>query len=343
MTSSYPGLYSLVADYFGPELRGRVYGLLQLSQPMGYMLGLVLATTLSGLIGWRAVFYLTGSLGIVLAGVILLVVRDAPRGQTEPELADLEQMGVYKFDLKVALGLFRKRSLLLLFAQGFVGVFPWNVITYWFFRYLETERGYASGEVLTTMGLAILVLSTGYFVGGALGDALFKRTRRGRLLVSMTAVLIGAVLLSVTMRIPVGQRLVFMLMLSATALFMPFSSPNVVSTVYDITLPEVRSTALAVQYFIENGGAALAPLLAGYMAVRGFPGRCASCRYPYLPGCSRRAFWPWPPTWCRGTSNSSEQDLEARAAMERRISQPRRQPDRCPDRIRRDARRFPMT
>jgi MFS family permease len=266
--SSYPGLYSLVADYFGPELRGRVYGLLQLSQPMGYMFGLILATTLSGLIGWRAVFYLTGSLGIVMAAVILLVVRDAPHGHSEPELADLDQMGVYKFDSKLALGLFRKPSLLLLFAQGFVGVFPWNVITYWFFRYLETERGYASQEVLMTMGLAILVLSAGYFVGGALGDALFRRTPRGRLLVSMTGVLIGAMLLSITMRIPVGQKSIFMIMLSATALFMPFSSPNVVSTVYDITLPEVRSTALAVQYFIENGGAALAPLLAGYMAVR---------------------------------------------------------------------------
>jgi MFS family permease len=266
--SSYPGLYSLIADYFGPELRGRVYGLLQLSQPMGYMLGLVLATMLGGLIGWRAVFYITGTLGIVLAGVILLVVRDAPRGRTEPELADLEQVGVYKFDFRLATGLFRKPSLLMLFAQGFVGVFPWNVITYWFFRYLETERRYDSQEVLMTMGLAIIVLSSGYFVGGALGDALFRRTRRGRLLVSMTAVLIGAVLLSITMRIPIGEKGLFMLMLSATALFMPFSSPNVVSTVYDITLPEVRSTALAVQYFIENGGAALAPLLAGYMAVR---------------------------------------------------------------------------
>jgi MFS family permease len=40
----------------------------------------------------------------------------------------------------------------------------------------------------------------------------------------------------------------------------------VISTVYDITLPEVRSTALAIQYFIENGGAALAPLLAGFIA-----------------------------------------------------------------------------
>jgi MFS family permease len=54
----------------------------------------------------------------------------------------------------------------------------------------------------------------------------------------------------------------------ATALFIPFASPNVISTVHDITLPEVRSTALSIQYFIENAGAALAPLLAGLIAVQ---------------------------------------------------------------------------
>jgi len=32
--------------------------------------------------------------------------------------------------------------------------------------------------------------------------------------------------------------------------------PNIISTVYDVTVPEVRSTALAVQYLIGNAGAA---------------------------------------------------------------------------------------
>jgi MFS family permease len=127
--SSYPGLYSLISDYFGPELRGKVYGLLQVSQPFGHMAGLVVATLLATSIGWRSVFYITGSLGIVLAVVIFFAVKEAPRGKSEPELADLEQIEVYRFDKKVAMGLFKKRTLLLLFAQGFVGVFPWNVIT----------------------------------------------------------------------------------------------------------------------------------------------------------------------------------------------------------------------
>jgi MFS family permease len=266
--SSYPGLYSLISDYFGPSIRGKVYGLLQLTQPLGYMLGLIVATLLSAVVGWRGVFYVTGSLGVLLSMVIFFGVREAPRGKSEPELADLEQIGIYRFDRKVALGLFRKRSLLLLFAQGFAGVFPWNVITYWFFRYLETERNYGPDAVLTTMVPVVLVLALGYFVGGAAGDFLFSRTPRGRLLVSMTAVLLGAVLLTITMNVPVEDQTLFLIMLMVTALFIPFAAPNVISTVYDVTLPEVRSTALAVQYFIESAGAALAPLLAGLIAVR---------------------------------------------------------------------------
>lgn len=264
--SSYPGLYSLIADYFDPKMRGKVYGLLQLSQPLGYMAGLLIATLLSGVIGWRGVFYITGSLGLVLAVVIFFGIKEAPRGRSEPEFANLEQIGIYRFDKKIALGLFKKKSLLLLFAQGFVGVFPWNVITYWIFRYLETERNYTSNQVLMTMAPAVLVLAAGYFIGGAAGDFFFKRTPRGRVLVSMAAVLIGAVLLTLTLRVPIENQSFFLIMLMATALFIPFASPNVVSTVYDITLPEVRSTALAIQYFIENAGAALAPLLAGFIA-----------------------------------------------------------------------------
>jgi len=232
------------------------------------MLGLVVATLLSGTVGWRGVFYITGSLGVLLSVVIFLGVREAPRGKSEPELADLEQIGIYRFDWKIALGLFRKRSLLLLFAQGFAGVFPWNVITYWFFRYLETERHYDQDAVLMTMVPTVLVLALGYFVGGAAGDFFFKRTPRGRALVSMTAVLLGAILLTVTMNVPLENQGVFLIMLMLTALFIPFAAPNVISTVYDVTLPEVRSTALAVQYFIESAGAALAPLLAGLIAVR---------------------------------------------------------------------------
>ncbi|HSN77524.1 MAG TPA: MFS transporter [Anaerolineae bacterium] len=266
--SSYPGIYSLISDYFGPRMRGRVIGLLQVAMPLGFLVGMLLALGLRDTIGWRGVFYITGTLGIVLAGVILVGVKEPARGGSEPELAGMEMSTTYRFSWPVARGLFRIRTLRLLFLQGFFGVFPWNVISFWFIAFLQTERGYDDASLYVTMAVAVIVLAIGYPVGGALGDALFKRTPRGRVIVSTVGVLVGAVLMWITLNVPTANQGLFLLMLALTALFIPFSSPNVVSTVSDVTVPEVRSTAISIQYLIESAGAALAPLMAGFIADR---------------------------------------------------------------------------
>jgi len=266
--SAYPGLYSLVADYFGPTLRGKIYGLLQLAQPMGYLIGMVMALIVAPLIGgWRQAFYITGTLGLVVAAFIYFGVKEMPRGKAEPEFEGMEEIGQFRFSWREAAQIFRKKTMWFVFLQGFVGVFPWNVITFFFFGYLMTDRGYDNNAVLATMAPVIFILAAGYFVGGYLGDWLFKRTHKGRIIISSLGVLLGAVFLYMAMTTPVDQPAAFFLWMSLTAIFMPLSSPNVVATVYDITVPEVRSTAQAVEYFVENIGAAFAPILAGVMSV----------------------------------------------------------------------------
>ncbi len=264
--SSYPGLYTLVADYFGPEMRSKVYGLLQLSQPIGYLLGMILALMVAPGIGWRNVFFITGGLGIVISVLIYFGVKEMPRGKAEPEFAGMEEMTQFKFSWAEAKQVFKKKTMWFVFLQGFAGVFPWNVITYFFFDYLAKERGYDEGSVLLTMGPVVLILASGYFIGGSLGDWAFKRTRKGRILVSSVGVIMGAVFLFLALNTPIEARGVFFIFMAFTAIFMPLSSPNVISTVYDVIVPEVRSTAQSVEYFIENSGAAFAPILAGVIA-----------------------------------------------------------------------------
>jgi MFS family permease len=265
--SAYPGLYSLIADYFGPNLRGKVYGFLQLAQPIGYLVGMILALMVAPGLGWnwRQVFYLTGGMGIVLAVLIYFGVKEMPRGQAEPEFENIQEMQKFEFSWDAAKDVLRKRTMWFVFLQGFAGVFPWNVITYWFFTYLERDRGYDSNSVLT-MAPIILILAAGYFVGGAAGDWLFKRTKKGRIIVSSVGVLMGAIFLFFALQTPLADRTTFFILMCLTAIFMPLSSPNVISTVYDVTVPEVRSTAQSVEYFIENFGAASAPLLAGFIS-----------------------------------------------------------------------------
>jgi MFS family permease len=265
--ASYPGIFSLLADYFGPRMRGKVYGLIQVAQPIGFMLGTLLATLLGGAMGWRSVFFITGGAGVILAIVILIGVREPRRGQAEPEMAGLEEISVQRIDKQVALGLLRKRSYLLLLTQGFFGSFPWQVLTFWFFRYLETERGYTPDEAMMNMLVAIVTLSVGYFSGGAVGDLFFRRTPRGRMLTAMVGVLAGAVFLVLTLSAPTGDQKLPLVPLALTGLTMSVAAPNVIATVQDVTEPEVRGTAQAMMSFADNIGSAVAPWLAGLIAV----------------------------------------------------------------------------
>ena len=140
------------------------------------------------------------------------------------------------------------------------------MITFFFFAYLEKERGYNADSILFTMGPVILILAAGYFVGGALGDLAFKYTNKGRIIVSCVGVLLGALFMYLAITTPIDAKNQFFIFMCLTAIFMPLSSSNVIATVYDVTVPEVRSTAQAVEYFIENAGAAFAPILTGFIA-----------------------------------------------------------------------------
>ncbi len=265
--SSYPGLYTLIADYFGPNLRGKIYGILQLAQPLGYLVGMILALMVAPAIGgWRSVFYITGSLGLVIALLIYLFVKEMPRGQAEPEFENMAEMQTFKFSWAEARDIFKKKTMWFVFLQGFAGVFPWNVITFFFFAYLEKERGYDANSILFTMAPVILILASGYFIGGALGDYAFKYSNKGRIIVSSIGVLMGALFMYLAITTPVEAKNQFFIFMCLTAVFMPLSSANVIATVYDVTVPEVRSTAQASEYFIENAGAAFAPIITGIIA-----------------------------------------------------------------------------
>jgi predicted MFS family arabinose efflux permease len=227
---------------------------------------MVLAMALGQAWGWRNLFYLTGGLGVLLALVILVGVKDKPRGSSEPELEGVEHLEKFKFEWKTVWALFKKKSLVVLFLQGFVGVFPWQVITYYIFFYLEKSRGYSQSAILLTMVPAVLIMAAGYPIGGILGDRLFKRTPNGRVFVGAAGVALGAILLWVAIKVPVQDQLAFGIALCAAALFIPFASPNVLSSFYDVTEPEIRATTNAVESFIESAGSATAPLLAGIIA-----------------------------------------------------------------------------
>jgi len=261
--SSYPGIGSLISDYFPPAQRSRIFGFLQLSIPLGYLLGLLLALNFSPIYGWRIIYLFTGAIGLLLAILLYFGVKDIPRGSSEPELSLLSNPDTAKAQWNNLPGLLKIRSLRYLFLQGFVGVLPWQVITFWSFRYLEVERNYSPEIISSIMIPAVLMIGAGYFLGGVFGDLAYKKLKTGRLIVSIAGIILGAIFLTITLSMPHEKIFAFRILLSITCFFIPLASPNIATSVYDVVLPEVRSTATSIQYFLGNLGSAFAPLLAG--------------------------------------------------------------------------------
>jgi len=108
-------------------------------------------------------------------------------------------------------------------------------------------------------------MAAGYPAGAGWGDRLFKRNKGGRLIASEIGIILGMIGLFLAMSTPNSQVLLFGILLAVTA-FLPFASPNIISTMYDVTLPEVRSSAQSIESLIETAGAWTAPILAGLIA-----------------------------------------------------------------------------
>jgi MFS family permease len=241
---------------------------MQTAGPIGFTVGFMLSTFLDPVIGWRNIFLITGSVGIIMSFIIFWGVEDRTRGAPEPELSQLEEIVEYRLTWRNIKELRRIKSLLFLIAHGFVGLFIWNVLVFWLFHYLRVERGYTSIAAMLTMLLVNSALVIGYFAGGYAGDQLFKQNQRGRMALAGAGTFIGGATLVTSFLLPVTSKGFFLILLFITGLCLACVSPNLVATMHDITLPEVRSTAQAFRQLFMDGGAAAAPYVAGLIAVR---------------------------------------------------------------------------
>ncbi len=101
-----PPSHSLISDYFPPERRATALSI----YAMGIYLGTMIAFLAGGYIqehfDWRTAFYLVGLPGIPLALLVLLTVREPPRGMSEHVAVDSTPVSTRE----VAVFLFGQRS-----------------------------------------------------------------------------------------------------------------------------------------------------------------------------------------------------------------------------------------
>ncbi|WP_395651562.1 spinster family MFS transporter [Brevundimonas sp.] len=75
--------YSLIADYFPPHQRARALAGFAFGIPLGMAAGTLVGGLLAATYGWRTAFIVVGLLGLVLAPLLRLTIRDPKRGGTD--------------------------------------------------------------------------------------------------------------------------------------------------------------------------------------------------------------------------------------------------------------------
>lgn len=76
--------YSLIADYFPPQQRARALAAFAFGIPLGTAAGTLVGGLLAATYGWRTSFIVVGLIGMLVAPLLRLTVRDPRRGATDP-------------------------------------------------------------------------------------------------------------------------------------------------------------------------------------------------------------------------------------------------------------------
>lgn len=75
--------YSLIADYFPPHQRARALAAFAFGIPLGMAAGTLVGGLLAATYGWRTAFIVVGLLGLLVAPLLRLTVKDPKRGGTD--------------------------------------------------------------------------------------------------------------------------------------------------------------------------------------------------------------------------------------------------------------------
>ena len=171
-----PPSYSIIMDYFPPGRRGRALGFYNVGPPIGSAMGIAFGAAIASRFSWRYAFVFLGSLGLLAALGVLLLVPEPARGRLDPTGG---QTAVGKPGFRETLAMFVSRPSLMLvsFACG-ANQFITYGLTNFAVLFLMREKGMHLNQVAGYYSLVVLVGMGGSIL--ASGRAIDRFTRRSR-------------------------------------------------------------------------------------------------------------------------------------------------------------------
>ena len=183
-----PPSYSVIADYFPARRRGVGLALYSLGVPLGTMVGSAAGAWIDKAYGWRMAFFAVGAPGVLLALLVLILVREPPRGRFDDKAAGAAEHAA-GLPLLTTIGLFfTNRTLLLTSLSSGLSAFCGYALLNWSPSFLIRIRHMERGEIAVYYAALVGITGViGTFGSGWLVDRLARISPRAYALVPMVA------------------------------------------------------------------------------------------------------------------------------------------------------------
>jgi predicted MFS family arabinose efflux permease len=254
------GIYgpALLSDFYGPEKRNRALTIFNIAIPVGAAMGYSLGSWIAEAHGWRNAFYVSAIPGIVIAFIILFVMREPKRGESEGKT------GKHSGQI---IGLLKNPAYLTATMGYAMTTFTIGGISAWIPSFLQREAGMTAAHAGFTVGAITAVtgiLGTG--IGGWWAQRWIKRDHRALYWVCAIG---PALCIPFALLCFFGPRATMLPALAAAELSLFLGSGPVNAAIVNAVSAKVRSTALAGQLLlIHLFGDVPSPRIIGFVSDR---------------------------------------------------------------------------
>jgi MFS family permease len=253
------GIYApaLLADFYPERERNRVLSIFYTAIPVGAAIGYLVAELVGARWGWRMPFYVSAAPGLLIAALILIFLRELPRGACDARSSGREHA-------THAISLARNAPYLYATLGMAMTTFSMGGISAWMPSFLQ-RSGFSPATIgITLGGITAGAGLGGTAVGGWLAQRWLRTNHRALYLLSAWSALLT---------IPFGILCFFgpratMLPALALAMFAIFLSTGPLNTAIVNAVPAtVRATAIAVELFLIHAlGDTPSPRLIGMVS-----------------------------------------------------------------------------
>lgn len=278
-----PTTSSLVADHYPRQKRASAMALILLGTPAGTLLGAVVGGWVAGSFGWRAAFLAMGVPGALVAGAVMLLLREPVRGGLEG-VALSSVASVPDFSAFLAV-LRAKKALFYVTLGGGLAGFAMTSISQFMAIFLARAHHLPVRAAALAFGLISAVsLTVGFLVGSYGTDHLARRDGRWPAWGAALGLCCAPAVYWIAFR-TADTPAACVLLTVAGSLMLVFYGPTA-GMIQNMLEPRMRATGAAVfTIFYTVFGAGLGPTFVGWMS-----DRIAAASFPagaYITSCSR--------------------------------------------------------